>query len=118
MTTKRSCAVTDLWKIERRLWLEGAEAYEEVMATLCIMVFGPSGIMQRDDILESLRNAPRWSDVELSERSESFRDEVAILAYRAVGEREDDAPYKALCTSTYVREGNEWRLAQHQQTPV
>ena len=110
--------MTDLWKIEKRLWLEGVGAYEELMGAECVMVFGPMGIMDRDGILNSLRNAPRWSSVEFSEQSDTIRPGVAIVAYRAVGEREGAKPYTALCTSTYIQQGSEWRLAQHQQTPI
>lgn len=110
--------MTEFWEMERRLWLEGVLAYEDLMAVQCIMVFAPMGIMQRDSILKSLRNAPRWSSVNFAEQAEILSEHVAMLAYRAEASREDAEPYYALCTSTYIREGGEWHLAQHQQTPA
>lgn len=45
-------------------------------------------------------------------------DSVAVLAYRAEARRAEDGPYRAYCTSTYVRSGDGWKLVQHQQTPI
>ena len=57
--------MTDLWNKERRLWVEGVDAYSELMAIDCTMVFGPMGILRRQAILDSLRDPPRWRDVSL-----------------------------------------------------
>lgn len=111
--------MTDLWTIEQRLWLDGVEAYEELMATECVMAFGPTGILRNDAIVESIRQAPRWSDVELLDRAEVHHGrDIAVLAYRAHGERITGPAYEAVCTSTYIRENDKWRIAQHQQTPL
>lgn len=111
--------MSDLWTLERRLWTGGIEAYQEVMATNCTMVFGPVGILQRQEVIESLRQAPRWSDVKILEASEIAPTEgVVILAYYARAQRDDGDEYGAICTSTYVRQDSAWRIAQHQQTRV
>jgi hypothetical protein len=112
----RETDVTEFWEMERRLWLEGVLAYENLMAARCIMVFAPMGIMQRDSIVKSLRDAPRWSSVIFADQAEILGEHVAMLAYRAEASREHTEPYNALCTSTYIREGREWHLTQHQQT--
>jgi hypothetical protein len=39
------------------------------------------------------------------------------VAYKATARRGDD-DYTALFNSTYVREGDAWRLTLHQQTPA
>ena len=109
----------DLWTLERRLWTEGVVAYQELMATHCTMVFGPMGIMKRTDVIDSLRRAPRWSSVIMSDKTENIHGEaVAVLAYHARAEQEGGTLYKAFCTSTYVQEDGHWRIAQHQQTPI
>lgn len=109
----------DLWNSERRLWLEGVSAYKQLMASECIMAFGPMGVMGRDDIVESLHQAPRWSNVEMVDKTQANPAEnVAVIAYRAYGTRSGAEPYEAVCTSTYVRIDGHWLIAQHQQTPV
>jgi len=110
--------MTDLWDTERSLWLEGVDAYDRHLATVAIMVFGPMGIMDRKAILTSLKDATRWSDVELSQRTTtSPSPDVTVLAYGAEAKIADET-YSALCSSTYVRIGEDWWLVQHQQTPV
>lgn len=109
----------DIWSIERRLWLEGAEAYDECMAPDCVMAFAGIGVLRGPAILESLREAPRWQDVVVSEQVEARpTDEAAVIAYVAEASRGEGKPYRALCTSTYVLADQRWTIAQHQQTPI
>ncbi len=109
----------DIWSVEKRLWTDGADAYEELMAANCTMVFGLSGIMKRADILKSLRRAPRWSDVTISNSVIAQHNQtVVVLAYQANAERESGAGYEAVCSSTYIRVDGQWRIAQHQQTAI
>jgi len=108
----------ELWDTERSLWLEGVDAYDRHLATEAVMVFGPIGIMDRKAILASLKDAPRWSHVELSQRTTiSPSPDVTVFAYGAEAKRGDET-YSALCSSTYLRIGQDWWLAQHQQTPA
>jgi hypothetical protein len=66
-------------------------------------------------IAESLKGAPRWRSVRMTERRTARPSgEVTVLAYRARAEREGQAPYDASCTSTWV----DGKLVQHQQTPL
>ena len=44
-------------------------------------------------------------------------DDVAVVSYGVVAQREGAPTYSALISSTYVRRGDGWRLALHQQTP-
>jgi hypothetical protein len=109
----------DLWTIEHRLWLDGAEAYADLMAPRCVMAFAPMGILQDQAIVDSLRGAPRWTFVEMTGQVLARpMPDLAILAYRARARRDGADPYAALCTSTYLRLGERWRIAQHQQTPL
>jgi hypothetical protein len=109
----------DLWTIEHRLWLDGAEAYGELLAPRCVMAFGPMGILEDRAIVESLRGVPRWTTVEMAGQVLAQpTPDIAVLAYRAQARRDGAEPYAALCTSTYLRIGGRWRIAQHQQTPL
>jgi len=109
----------DLWQNERRLWLDGAAAYRTHMASQCLMAFGPMGAMTNADILASLEHAPRWSSVAFTRQTTiEPRSDTAVLCYEAEAERPDSPPYRALCTSTYLRETDGWKVVQHQQTPL
>lgn len=108
----------DLWALERRLWLEGADAYSDLMSDACVMIFGPMGIMQRAAILESLQQAPRWTAVSFHEEIIASNTKTAVLAYRTIASRDGAKEYSALCCSTYVLDGGGWKILAHQQTPL
>lgn len=110
-----------IWSNERRLWLEGVDVHAELLHPDCIMTFAaPVGIMKGEVILRSLEGAPRWTDIDMTERSRSdINGDTVVIAYRAEGRRGDSAPYRAFCSSTYVRHHDSaWRIIQHQQTPI
>lgn len=107
-----------LWDLERRFWLEGPEHYARALDPGCVMVF-PFGVLQGAAIAASLDGAPRWTSVDMAERTLARpTDDLVVLAYRARGERAGAEPYAAWCSSTYRRDGAGWRLVQHQQTPA
>jgi len=108
------------WSQEERFWLGSADDNEAVLSPECVMAFAsPVGILRGAAIVESLRSAPRWASVDMSERVIGRPDQATlVLAYRAGGTREGADPYRAYCTSTYRRIGTEWLLVQHQQTPL
>ena len=115
----------DLVELERAGWRalstggdEAAGFYADVLAKDVLMLL-PGGMVidDRDRVIDSMRGAP-WTSFELTdERVLDLSPESAVVAYQATARREG-AEYKALFNSTYVREGNDWKLAVHQQTPV
>lgn len=109
-----------IWVLERDFWLQGSRHFEKMLAPGCIMVFPPPiGIMTGAAILASLASAPRWTDVGMSDRVLSrFGSRFLVLSYRVEAHRSGSAPYRALCSSSYVELEAGWRLAQHQQTPA
>lgn len=107
-----------LWKMEKSFWLDGPDFYERSMAPDARMVFpSPVGILAGEQIVEGLKQAPRWESVGFEERTETNLGDTIVLAYKATGRREDGDPYSALCASTYVKSGEKWVLLSHQQTP-
>lgn len=109
----------EIWEMERGFWLEGPDFHAAHMAAGAVMVFpAPAGILAGPAILAGLREGPRWREVAFSERTEAALGGAAVLAYRATGAREGAGPYRALCSSTYVRAEGAWRLLCHQQTPA
>ena len=107
------------WTLERDFWHQGVEHYESYLDAACIMVLpAPAGIMTRDSVLASMRGAPRWNSVTISERTLARPTEnLALLAYRASASRGAETPYAALCLSTYRRTDARWLMTSHQQTP-
>ena len=105
-----------LWQIERRLWLEGAGAFEELIAQECLMVFA-QGVMDRNMAKSGIEQAPRWDTIAMSSQhiARPGRN-LVVLGYRADARRTGEAPYQAFCSSTYHDDHGDWRLVQHQQT--
>lgn len=114
----------ELMGLEREGWdalSVGGDAaaayYDEVLADEVLMLL-PGGMVldDRTEVIDSMRGEP-WSSYELSdERVLELGEGSAVLAYRARAVRAG-VEYSALVNSTYVRAGDEWKLALHQQTP-
>lgn len=81
------------------------------------MIFPQTGILDRVSIIEGLAAASRWTEVEMGERRTAAADHTMVLTYLAVARREIDPPYRAFCSSIYVRTGDGWMMLAHQQTP-
>lgn len=109
-----------LWELEERFWRDGAEVYERNLAPGALMVLPPpAGVLDRQATIDAIRSAPRWRHAALQERQQAHWEHAAALTYLARANRgEEDAAYVARCSSFYVREGDRWLLALHQQTPV
>lgn len=108
---------TTLWAAEEAFWILSAAEAARRMDDSAIMVFGPTGILQGQQILRMIEQAPRWDRVEMTDRHSSQLDDITVLAYRARANRQGQQ-YQALCSSSWVRRGNEYLLLCHQQTPV
>jgi hypothetical protein len=107
----------DIWKLEERFWLEGSSVYDAHLDSACVMAFPGIGVMTGSGVMESLKNAPRWASVHMSERVAARAwSSVIVLGYKAEGRRPGAEPYLVFCTSTYRADGSTWRLVQHQQT--
>ncbi|WP_088624608.1 nuclear transport factor 2 family protein [Oceanicola sp. 22II-s10i] len=109
---------SDIWQIEELLWTGGTDAFRRRMADGCLMAFPGIGTLQGEQILESLKEAPRWQSVEMEGRHVSETDGLTVLSYRARAVREGDPVCEALCTSTWIWRDGGWLLVQHQQSPV
>ncbi|MDX9849410.1 MAG: hypothetical protein RBT01_02795 [Anaerolineaceae bacterium] len=110
-----------IWENEEMFWLGDANYYEQHLSEHAWMVFAPPvGILERNQIISSLTQGPRWQSVIFSDKKlKSIKNGVMMLSYLATAERKDlDTPYKALCSSAYSMEGNNWLMFFHQQTPV
>ena len=110
-----------LWNLERAFWTGGAEVYRSELAVDTVMVFPPpAGVMRRQATIESIEAAPRWREVAFDDgQVVAPAPDVTVLVYDATASRDgDSSPYRARCSSTWVRAAGEWKLAAHQQTPL
>lgn len=107
-----------LWEMEESFWLDGPDFYDRAMAADARMVFPPPvGILAGEQIVEGLKQGPRWESVDFQDKTETNLGDTTVLAYKATGHRKGDDLYTALCASTYVQNEGKWVLLAHQQTP-
>lgn len=98
----------------------GADFYGQIMTEDGVMVLAHGFVFTRDQVIESLNDAPPWSRYEISEERLIPLDESsAVLVYKGIAWRGGaDPEFQALMSSVYVRREGEWRLASYQQTPI
>ena len=111
----------ELWQMEAGFWTGDADFYQQHLAHGAMMVFPPpAGVLDRGRIIETIRAAPRWQEVDMQDRQVARPNpDTVVLAYRASARRDgDEAPYRAGCGSVYTRFADGWRLVLHQQSPV
>jgi hypothetical protein len=110
---------TELMAIEDNFWTGGPEAYQRYTDESCLVAFGESaGVMSRNDIAGSAEKG-RWTDVSFEPKGMvQLSDASAVVTYECRARRKDGKPYRALVSSGYVKRGDSWKLAFHQQTPL
>lgn len=112
----------DLIAVEREGWDalvagRGGEYYERKLAPQAVMAF-PFGVLTRPQTIEAMNAAPPWASYEMIEPSVvRLTEESAIVVYRVVAQRPELEPFSAVVSSTFVRDGDDWKLAFHQQSP-
>jgi len=110
-----------LFGLEEQFWKGDAAFYRKNLADEAVMVFpDPAGVMIKDEMCSTIDDSPRWEIVELEElRVMELDDNAAVVTYKATAMREGEVlPYVARASSAYVRDGDRWKLAFHQQTPL
>ena len=108
-----------LWDLEERFWTQGADSARSsysgrVESLYCLILRHSSGRCA----LEEKDVAQRWRSIVMSERYLSSQDDIAVLAYRVSAERSGEPIYEALCTSTYLKDDDNWVRLSHKQTSV
>ena len=96
----------------------GADFYGRVMTQDGLMVLASGLVLDRNAVRDSLRQSPPWQSYSIDDpRMIPTGDDGAILVYTGTARRDDEPPFIAVMTSTYVRRGDDWRLVLYQQTP-
>jgi hypothetical protein len=113
-----------LLTIERTLWNSDPEPYRASVIEEAIFVFAETGAIGRSAAIDALEQDGAgdraWERVDLRDATTLQLDrDAALLTYKAVARRNNEAaPVTVLAVSAYVRRGDDWKLAFHQQTPL
>ncbi|MGW7358305.1 DUF4440 domain-containing protein [Streptomyces sp. NPDC054802] len=117
--------LAEFLELEHRGWRSlcdstGGDFYGRLMTENGVMVLAHGQVFRRQDVIDSLGEAPPWRTYEITEeRLVPLSESSAALVYRGRAYREGTKPaFTALMSSVYVRRGNGWALALYQQTPV
>lgn len=114
----------ELVELERLGWQSlcdgtGSAFYEALMTEEGLMVLADGMTMGRDQVAAALQSAPPWASFSIDDpKVVSVGDGVAILVYLGTGFRTGGDAFRAVMSSTYVKQAAGWRLALYQQTPV
>lgn len=83
-----------------------------------LMVLAHGAVLDRDQVVASLEEAPPWTSYTMSDvRPVPLGAESAALVHRADAVRRG-LDFAALMTSGYVLHDGDWRLAVYQQTVI
>ena len=96
---------------------EGGRYYGEHLTLDALMAF-PFGVLTREATIEAMEAAPPWARYEIADpQVVALSDDSGILVYEVVAQRPGAEPYRAVVSTTFVRAGDEWKVAFHQQSP-
>jgi hypothetical protein len=110
-----------LLRLEETFWRAAGdrERYAANLAADALHVFPELGVMAREAVLEGVAGAPAWDAFTIDlPRVVAIGEDAAALVYTARATRPGRPPYRAAVTSVYRREGPDWQLVLHQQTPI
>jgi hypothetical protein len=117
-------ALKDLITIERTLWENDAETYRERYSPEALLIFPGVGRIDRDTAVAAIRkeNAEgrAWAEVRFDDVDGRWirSDAAALITYVATARWNHEATAsETFCASVYVRVGESWLVAFHQQTP-
>ena len=111
-----------LLDIERELWTNDPMTYQQHVIEEAVLVFAETGPIGRDTAIDAIREevakGDKWTSVDITDViSMTLDDDAALLTYKASAARKSQS-VAVLATSVYVRRGDDWKLALHQQTDV
>ena len=117
--------LNDLITIERTLWENNAEIYHDRYSPEALLIFAAVGRIDRERAVAAVRkeNAEghAWAQVGFDDVDGRWikSEAAALITYMATARwNYESSASKTLCASVYVREGESWRVAFHQQTPI
>lgn len=115
----------ELIELERAGWESlcdgtGDDFYGRIMTDDGVMVLADGSVMNRNDVVSALGEAPPWASFEMTDiRSLPLDDDTIALLYVGTGHRQGEAlSFVGVMTSIYARREGRWRLVLYQQTPL
>ena len=112
----------ELVTIERTLWTNDRQIYDERLEGEAFLVFPETGVMRKAAALEGIaqenRAGRKWAEVAFADvEAVAVTSDAALLTYRADARWEHESTIRSvLATSLYVRRAGGWMLAFHQQS--
>ena len=121
----RDALQTALLELERSGWDSlcdgtGGDFYGKLMTDDALMVVANGAVMDRDAVIEALRQSPTWRSYDIHDaKLVTTGPDSAALVYvgRAYGVASEPAFVGAM-SSVYTRRDGKWRLALYQQTAI
>ena len=96
---------------------EGGRYYGEHLTADAVMAF-PFGVLSREATIEAMESAPAWERFEINDpHVVALGDVGGIVVYDVVAQRPGEEPYSAVVSTTFVRDGDSWKVAFHHQSP-
>lgn len=105
----------ELLRLERRLAVEGAQAYQELLHPDAVVVV-PGAVMNKGECVAAIAAAAPWDTVQMDPIHHWVTADTATLAHRFRGTREGQE-YSAVMLSGYLMDQGRPLLIHHQQTP-
>lgn len=103
------------WADEEAWWTMGAAEAGLRAHPSCVAVLD-GRLLQGADMLGAIDAWGAWDSVQMTDRRMAEGEDCVVLAYAAVARRDDGSDFAALCTSTWVRQGDDWQIVQHHRT--
>lgn len=105
----------ELLRLERRLAVEGAPAYQELLHPDAVVIV-PGAVLNKGECIAAISASPPWDSVQMDPFRHWVSADTATLAYRFTGRRGGEQ-YSAVMLSGYLIRDGRAELIHHQQTP-
>jgi len=117
--------LNDLITIERTLWENNPEIYHDRYSPEALLVLPGIGRIDRDTAVAAIQKenveGRAWAEVRFDDVDGRWikSDSAALITYMATARwNYESTASETFCASVYVRVGESWRVAFHQQTPT
>ena len=114
-----SAGLYDIWKLERRGWLDGPQRISHVASDGLVVPPDPMPIQTFEGLRADAERAEAFTELRFEERHFVQHGDTVVIAYVASAKhRRYRRRYRARCTSTFVRDGQGWTCIAHSHARV
>ena len=111
--------------IEESLWSNNPDVYRDTYSPEAVLIFPNVGRIDRDTAVAAIRlenaDGRAWAEVRFDDVRCQWisQNATALLTYLATARwNYQPRPTQTMCATVYVRRGDSWKVAFHQQTDV